>query len=99
MTRSKLLESRKKEPRPDISYDLDGDGSVSHKDLFLAKQFDLDRDGKLNQTERKNAEEAIANGFEEKFLFGLDRAGLNDDIRSTKKINYIRVLQKEGEII
>jgi len=36
-TRTKLLESRKKEARPDISYDLDGDGTVSHKDLFLAK--------------------------------------------------------------
>jgi len=37
MTRSKLIESRKKEFHPDISYDLDGDGAISHKDLFLAK--------------------------------------------------------------
>ena len=37
MTRSKLIESRKKESLPDISYDLDGDGAISHKDLFLAK--------------------------------------------------------------
>ena len=60
LTRSKLIESRKKDSQPDISYDLDGDGSVGHKDLFLAKQFDLDRDGKLNESERKNAEIALA---------------------------------------
>jgi len=32
-------------------------------------------------------------------LFGLDRPGLNDEIRSSKKINYIRVIQRDGEII
>lgn len=69
---------------------------MSHKDLFLAKQFDLDKDGKLNYSESKLAKEAIAQGFEDKFLFGLDRAGLNDEIRGSKKINYIRILQKDG---
>jgi len=42
--------------RPDISYDIDGDGSVSQKDYFLAKHFDVDKDGKLNTQEKKNAE-------------------------------------------
>ena len=32
-------------------------------------------------------------------MFGLERAGLSDEIRSSKKINYIRVIQKEGEIL
>lgn len=64
MTRSKLLESRKKDSKPHISFDLDGDGAVGHKDLFLAKRFDLDGDGKLNESERKNAETALAQGFE-----------------------------------
>ena len=32
-------------------------------------------------------------------MFGLERAGLNDEIRSSKKINYIRIMQKEGEIL
>ena len=34
--------------RPDISYDIDRDGSVSQKDYFFAKHFDTDKDGKLN---------------------------------------------------
>ncbi len=41
-------------------YDLDGNGSVGHRDLFLAKQLDLDRDRKLNESERKNAENVLA---------------------------------------
>jgi len=60
MTRTKLLESRKKESQPHISFDLDGDGAVGHRDLFLAKRFDVDCDGKLNDSERKNAETALA---------------------------------------
>jgi hypothetical protein len=63
---------------------LDGDGHVSQKDLFLSKHFDLDKDGKLNQTERKNAEEALKTGFADKFVFGLERSGLTDEIRDSK---------------
>jgi len=36
---------------PHHSYDLDGDGGVSQKDYFLAKHFDKDGDGKLNDKE------------------------------------------------
>jgi hypothetical protein len=43
-----MKENRKKSMIPDKSYDLDGDGFVSQKDYFLAKQFDKDNDGKLN---------------------------------------------------
>ena len=42
-----------------MSYDLDGDGVVGNRDYVLAKLFDKDQDGKLNQQERKNAEDAI----------------------------------------
>ena len=55
MTCTKLLERRKKEKIPDISYDLDGDGYVGGRDFVLAKRFDVDGDGKLNEIERKNA--------------------------------------------
>jgi hypothetical protein len=41
---------------PHISYDLDGDGIVGGRDLVIAKIFDKDQDGRLNTTERKNAE-------------------------------------------
>ena len=40
---------RLQEKHPHISYDLDGDGAVSVKDFFFAKQFDKDGDGKLNE--------------------------------------------------
>jgi hypothetical protein len=35
-----MLEMRKKEALPDISYDLDGDGLVNGKDYVLARRFD-----------------------------------------------------------
>ena len=56
-----MEERRKFANKPDPSYDLDGDGIVSNRDMFLSKLFDKDRDGKLNPVERKNAEEAIRN--------------------------------------
>ena len=60
---------------PHISYDLDGDGHVGNRDYFLAKHFDKDKDNKLNETELAEARQAIKNGFENKFMFGLDRQG------------------------
>jgi hypothetical protein len=39
-TRTKMIEIRKKEALPDISYDLDGDGLVNGKDYVIARRFD-----------------------------------------------------------
>lgn len=50
-TKAELVEARKVADRADPSFDIDGDGHVSQKDYFLAKHFDLDKDGKLNAKE------------------------------------------------
>lgn len=55
MTRSKLLNERRKSMMPHISYDLDGDGFVGGRDLVIASLFDKDKDGRLNTIERENA--------------------------------------------
>ena len=47
--------------RPDMSFDLDGDGVIGERDLIISKIFDKDGDGKLNEVERQNAENAIKN--------------------------------------
>jgi hypothetical protein len=59
-TRTKIQEQRKAERIPHISYDLDRDGYVGGKDYVVAKQFDKDGDGKLNEEERKAAYDAIS---------------------------------------
>lgn len=59
-TRTKITQQRRAERIPHISYDLDNDGYVGGKDYVVAKQFDKDGDGKLNEEERKAAFEAIA---------------------------------------
>ncbi|CAG9318063.1 unnamed protein product [Blepharisma stoltei] len=51
-TRTELLEQRRKEKIPDVSYDIDGDGNVSPLDYFVARRHDKDKDGKLTSEER-----------------------------------------------
>ena len=45
-------------------YDLDGDGFVSSREYFVAKIFDKEKKGHLTSQERKEAEDALRNGFE-----------------------------------
>ena len=48
---------------------------MSARDYFLAKQFDKNNDGILDETETRAAKKAIKEGFNNKFMFGLERAG------------------------
>lgn len=66
----------------------------------MAKKFDLDRDGRLNSEERKAAEDALRDGFDKNFLFGLERAGLSKEIREAKNnLKHIRIVQRDGKIV
>ncbi len=49
---------------------------VSSKDYFLAKRFDLDQDGRLSPSERQSALDALRSGFEDRFIWGLDKTGV-----------------------
>ena len=71
-TRTSLLQERTKEKIPHISYDLDGDGYVGGRDMVIAKYFDDDKDGKLNEKERQKAMKALEEGFENKFIWGVE---------------------------
>ena len=90
MTQSELLALRRKERVPDISYDLDKDGYVGGRDFVIAKRFDLDGDGKLNEQEKKAAYEGLANNIEDNYYWNVDnRIGAKN----------FRLLQKRGKII
>ena len=89
-TRSELIKMRRKERIPDPSYDLDKDGYVGNVDLVLSKRFDLDKDGKLNEKEKKAAYEGISKGVENEYIWNVDnQGGLRD----------FRLLQKRGKFI
>ena len=75
MTKRKLEQKRMQAKHPHISYDLDGDGGVSARDFFIAKQFDKGNKGQLTIDERKEAQKAIKEGFTDKYVFGLERGG------------------------
>ena len=89
-TRTELIELRKQENLPDISYDLDGDGVVNGKDYYLSKLFDVDKDGKLNSREKANALEAINLGYDDKLVWGCESSGINRSFR---------IVQKRGNVI
>jgi len=89
-TLQKLKAQRKIIDMPDASYDLDGDGTVCPREYFLAKRFDLDKDNHLNNKERHNAMQAIANGYEDQFVWNLEQTNSN---------NAQRILQVRGKII
>ena len=67
-----MKNTRKMDSLYDLSYDLDGDGVVGNRDLVLSKLFDKDKDGRLNSNERRNAEEAIRNGIDDKMVWGVE---------------------------
>ena len=91
-TRTILMQERKLEKRPDLTYDLDGDGVVNQRDLALAKHFDKDNDGRLNTAERDAALKALKeDAFDSRFMWGLEQAG------GLKE--HIRVMQKRGKVL
>ena len=89
-TRTELIDKRNKEKIPDISYDLDQDGYVGGRDYVIAKRFDVDGDGKLNEQEKKAAYEGIKNNIEANYIWNIDKLG---------GVRPLRLLQKRGKFI
>ena len=89
-TQAELIQKRKKERIPDISYDLDQDGYVGGRDYVIAKRYDTDNDGKLNEKEKKAAYEGIMNKIEENYVWNIDKLGGEKSLR---------LLQKRGKFI
>jgi len=50
-TRSEMLASRKREMLPDPTFDVDGDGMVGARDMYMSNRFDVNRDGVLQPDE------------------------------------------------
>ena len=69
---------------------MDGDGIVGPREYVIAKRFDEDKDGKLNEQERKNAIQALKNGVEDEYKWNIEQAG--------SKRNH-RIIQKRGVIV
>jgi hypothetical protein len=74
-SRSELMQVRRRSTIPDPSYDFDGDGVVGQLDYFIGKCFDKDADGRLTASERGRAENAIKNGFLDRYVHGVDGIG------------------------
>lgn len=74
-TQTQLKEQRKQANFPDPSYDLDKDGFVSAREYFISKQFDKDRDGRLNAEEKAEALRALQSGYEDSFVWNLEAQG------------------------
>lgn len=75
-SRTELIQARRTNMVPHASYDFDGDGVVGQRDYFIGKHFDKDHDDRLDPGERRAAENALKNGWLDKFHFGLDKSGV-----------------------
>lgn len=73
-TRSDLMAARRAEWRPPMSYDFDGDGYVDNLELFIGCRLDVNKDGRIDTAERKEAVKLLAE-MQENYTFGLDAAG------------------------
>ena len=89
-TRSELLLRRRQEFIPDITYDIDGDGFVDHKDMAIAKMFDKNKDGILDDEEKAEMMKALKDGMMDRYVWGLEQTGSN---------KHPRLIQKNGNII
>ena len=93
-TRSELLAQRKEALKPDVTYDLDGDGIVGVREMYFAAMMDHDVSGHLTQEEKmlglKNMKENSGN------VMFLDNAGKAGD---RHEANQYRVIQQDGKII
>lgn len=50
--------------------------------MVLAKRFDKDGDGRLNTAEKKEAMKAIEEGYENRFVWGIEQTGgLKEHVR------------------
>ncbi|CAG9331101.1 unnamed protein product [Blepharisma stoltei] len=79
-TQGDLKEKRRKERIPDISFDVDGDGSVSPLDYFIAKRYDKNQDGKLDAKEKILAQEFMNKDLKN-FLIGGETHGAQRPLR------------------
>lgn len=86
-----MLHQRKENRKPHISYDIDNDGLVSHKDYFFAKLYDKDNNGYLTEQQLKKCREDLKQdkiennyefGFENKFIVpnSKDQAFIRDRV-------------------
>jgi hypothetical protein len=74
-THTDLKEARARGRVPDLSYDFDRDGAVGPDDHFVGRHFDRGNKGRLTDQERREAKQALDNGFMDKFMTGLDSTG------------------------
>lgn len=54
-SRTAMLRQRQDAGKQDLSFDLDGDGVVGQRDLYVASKFDANRDGLLDKKEYSEA--------------------------------------------
>ena len=97
-TRTEMLEARQVSNMPHISYDCDGDGVVGSQDLVIAKYFDRDHKGSLTADESKAMHDAVANGFVNKFMWGLEQSGAKRPFAVTQKRGKILSIDNGDDI-
>lgn len=66
-TQGEMQEARAKAMLPDPSFDVDGDGVVSSTDYYLSSQFDVDKDGHIDDDERAALRKTMVDALVRKY--------------------------------
>lgn len=66
-TQGELQAARAKALLPDPSFDVDGDGVVSSTDYYLSSQFDVDKDGHIDDEERAELRKTMVEALVRKY--------------------------------
>jgi len=74
-TRTDLLAARRRADVPNLTYDVDGDGSVGAMDHLICRHFGVKVGESVTPRRREKIVEALENGWLDKHSFGHDRAG------------------------
>ncbi len=74
LSRSELMEERKRNRRAHATFDLDNDGSVDPIEMLVSSLLDVNKDGSLSEAEKKHAL-ALIEKMSKHYVMGLDVRG------------------------
>jgi len=96
-TRSQLKASQREALAPSLSYDLDGDGSISQLDLRTARQYERSKETGLTPRERTEARHDLARQYGAKLAVASSPTKGQDGLHGSLARQHLELFESEPE--